>query len=173
MILNLKSKSFAEIVLGCYFLPPYFLIRCITSRLGLASKPQKEARVFEHFIIVGCSPDSSTSVEEKNRPPSILFQFPNKPLANKDVVGHFCFPSGIHASEVVQSPSMSSYNSIIYESLQKLEHSDASYVYMMSGDEEGLLYGICVTRTELLDVSSLSTLFLVWVCVRGREKLPC
>jgi hypothetical protein len=177
--------------------------------LGVAIRPKREGRVFEHFIVAGCPPgckveespstprSSSSSSTPSSSPssslsssqlpssspsgssplgqsytrvtgrPSVLFKFPIEKELINDQTPHFCFPSGIPVVDV--DPGESAGGGIgggssggsgiggsgiegVFGGLDRLEHPDNSHVFLMTGGET-VLYGVCVSRMEFIDVS--------------------
>jgi hypothetical protein len=68
---------------------------------------------------------------------------------------HFCFPSGVETSIVRRTPSLSSLNEILYGP-SYLSHSSTSFIFLLTGDGT-FLYGICITKNELLEVRQLGS----------------
>eukprot|EP01088_Endostelium_zonatum_P006814 TRINITY_DN18959_c0_g1_i1.p1 TRINITY_DN18959_c0_g1~~TRINITY_DN18959_c0_g1_i1.p1 ORF type:complete len:689 (-),score=161.68 TRINITY_DN18959_c0_g1_i1:34-2100(-) len=146
-----------------------------TSRgLGKATKPQHQGALFEHFLVVGLpsskekeiplpnlsladSTSSNTShfVAPVTEPldAQVLYQYPPDVklscLESPSQLGMFCFPNGITPGWVKKTASLSSLHEIIFASLDRLEESSHSFIFMITGLDQ-LYYGICVKRPELL-----------------------
>ena len=63
----------------------------------------------------------------------------------------FCFPSGVDVVTFERTASLSARNEIIFGSLDKVEDSNNSFVFLITGGVN-VYYGVCVIQSELLDV---------------------
>jgi len=78
-----------------------------------------------------------------------MFKYPGEcDLPAIDHIVHFCFPYGILTTTMVPKQAMS-----IAEELEYLSQPHSSYAFRIN-TEQGFLFGVCVKRTEYLEVNS-------------------
>eukprot|EP01117_Protostelium_nocturnum_P003535 TRINITY_DN1461_c0_g2_i1.p1 TRINITY_DN1461_c0_g2~~TRINITY_DN1461_c0_g2_i1.p1 ORF type:complete len:546 (-),score=165.92 TRINITY_DN1461_c0_g2_i1:111-1748(-) len=116
-----------------------------------ALKSKRIGKIFEHFVIVGIHPQTSYSqfgsVESRKEVvPNIIAEYPRGKKIPFEYLPHFCFPSGINVEAVEKTKSGSNYNEILFGQFSRVESSNNSYVFVMTG-QENLYYGICVTES--------------------------
>ncbi|KYQ91925.1 DENN domain-containing protein [Tieghemostelium lacteum] len=101
--------------------------------------------LFEHFLVIGLQADSNPKIGFIHKP-ELLFSYPpNKATPPK--IPEFCFPNGIIPYIVKRTPSCSNLNEVLYG--QPHLHSNSHfYTFVLSGETP--LYGVCLTKPELL-----------------------
>ncbi|KAL6061973.1 DENN domain-containing protein 5B [Balamuthia mandrillaris] len=121
-----------------------------TFGIGMALAPPREGLLFEAFLVVGYPrEDVVKAAPGKQRPAEVQFLYPEGIALPNPLVAQFCFPGGVKPSYIPRSDSMTAYNTIMYSALAELEQSSHSYVFTITGSDV-LLYGICVSKNELL-----------------------
>ncbi|EGG22806.1 DENN domain-containing protein [Cavenderia fasciculata] len=108
--------------------------------------PPKQT-IFENFIVVGLSANNKSPprIGTIHRP-ELLFSYPpDKPVPPK--VQEFCFPNGISPYLIKRTPSFSNLNEVLYGQ-PYLHSSTFFYTFVLTGETP--LYGICITKPELL-----------------------
>jgi hypothetical protein len=123
-------------------------------------------RLFEYFLVVGISSNHNDLQTGKYFDPQLLYQYPPKttyPLhflmqnvpdrvrLSFSKIGAFCFPSGVHISSVKRTPSESSLNEVLFGQPHVL-NSKHYHVFRLTAEDTTVLYGICVTKYELVQV---------------------
>ncbi|KAL6060036.1 UDENN domain-containing protein [Balamuthia mandrillaris] len=88
-------------------------------------------------------------METETEKPVVLFQYPDS-KTELNQVADFCFPEGVKARCIDIRASMTKLNEVLFASLSKLEESEHSYSFVMTG-QETLFYGFCVKQEELVD----------------------
>ncbi|KAL6065591.1 DENN domain containing protein [Balamuthia mandrillaris] len=124
--------------------------------LGMATRAAREGTLFDHFLVVGYPPDAPLQIDEATctfkedpeRTGAVLYTYPDSPMPY-DLVGSFCFPNGVKPRLIPARERDTTLNEVLYGSLETLEDSNHSFVFVMTGTNL-LLYGFCVYQFELL-----------------------
>eukprot|EP01133_Synstelium_polycarpum_P007448 gene7448-8714_t len=101
--------------------------------------------LFEYFIVVGIPTAKNPRIGTLHKS-ELLFSYPpNKPVPHK--AHEFCFPNGISPFLIKRTPSCSNLNEVLYGQ-PYLHSSEYFYTFVLTGETP--LYGICITKPELL-----------------------
>jgi len=142
----------------------HFLARDNHSQHSVAGAvcPPRTGHLFEFFFVVGAALERAAQI---NRPaphpvmvePVLLYQYPSARHTPPELqhtlsqIPHFAFPSGVDVRALEPGTSLSHQQEIMFAPLAALERVGASFVFLLSGSHT-LLYGICVSKSEFVDV---------------------
>ena len=80
-------------------------------------------------------------------------------------VANFCFPMGVKVEAVQRTQSASGKMELLFGQLSRVEQTECTHVFLITG-EQHLLYGVCVSQVELLEVLGLT------ICILYNNHVP-
>jgi len=110
-----------------------------------ASKPPSDGPIYEHFLIIGPEPFVPDSE------PVILYQHPQDIPISIPRLPSFCFPGGMTTRKVDKSGfSEGDFLQILFNS-DHPDHPENSFVFLLTTEDEQVVYGVCITKDEILN----------------------
>eukprot|EP01113_Clastostelium_recurvatum_P009386 TRINITY_DN14519_c0_g1_i2.p1 TRINITY_DN14519_c0_g1~~TRINITY_DN14519_c0_g1_i2.p1 ORF type:complete len:609 (-),score=165.40 TRINITY_DN14519_c0_g1_i2:42-1868(-) len=120
-----------------------------------ASRPASTSMpAYDHFVVVGPQPQTPLHMPGAGVPlePAMLYQYPQDVPIPVPALAAFCFPKGVPWRKLDRrSQREGDLLNLLYNQERHLQHPEDQFVFILTTEDEQVLYGICVYKEEVIN----------------------